>query len=170
MARPGRPKKVHDQAKREFCMLVSVGLTRAVAAEFLGLSLRAVQYEMRRSREFRASIRRADMEAETIPLASLRVASRSSWRAAAWYLERVRPIRYARQKLQGYSRAQLDSIVYMLIAYFVDRIQDRAVRLQLMEGANELFNRWKRREEIEGVGPSKKNTGPLFDDLPHDAP
>lgn len=171
MPRRGRPKKVHDQAKREFCMLVGLGMTRTMAASYLSLSLRAVQYEMRRTPEFRAQVRRAEMEAEAVPLANMRVAARSSWRAAAWYLERVYPRRFARPKRHAYTEEQLAAVGCALIENMIDKVKDAEVRRQIKAGAEETFAMWNRAHGFDPRGPSgRTHRVRLFSDTPKDRP
>jgi len=61
-------------------------------------------------------------------------------------------------------------VVHSVAEFFLDHVKDPADYKQLRHGANEMVRRWKRVAEIEGVGPSKKDTGPLLDDTPYDVP
>ena len=152
MPRPGRPKKIHDQAKREFCMLVGLGMRRVLAADHLGISLRAVQYEMRRTPAFRAQVRRAEMEAEAVPLANLRSGARSSWRAAAWYLERVFPDRYRRHKPGGLTVQQVDELAEEFIESILKHVSDPVYRREVLKACAEGHAVWVRRHCYEPNG------------------
>lgn len=52
---------------------------------------------MKRNHDFAERIRRSVLVAELDPLNAIRQSARTNWRAAAWYLERVHPQRYARR-------------------------------------------------------------------------
>ena len=66
---------------------------------------RVMRYALRHNPEFAHEIKRPQVTAEIVPLAHLREASRNRWRAAAWFLERTHPERYARRKPRLYTQS-----------------------------------------------------------------
>ena len=97
MADAGRPRVLNDVKCREICALVSAGYHLTGAAQYVGCSARTIRREMKRNHDFAERIRKSTLVAELDPLNAIRQSARTNWRAAAWYLERVHPLRYARR-------------------------------------------------------------------------
>ena len=93
---PGRPRLLDDQTRREICGLVATGYSMSAAAKYIGCDRGTLRREIQRNQEFAERIGRAELEAEYEPLHAIQNASRKSWRAAAWLLERTRPEQYSR--------------------------------------------------------------------------
>ena len=94
MARRGRPL-VFDRAKQaELCTLVKAGCPIFIAAGHLGVSTRTVRYARTHNPEFDRELDLASASCEVVARREFHGASRRSWKASAWYLERVRPKRF----------------------------------------------------------------------------
>ncbi len=88
-ARAGRPPILDATKRAEICAMVAAGCTFKTAALYVGCSAAAISVLMSRDASFREQIGRAIAQRESIPLSHLREASKRSWRAAAWLLERT---------------------------------------------------------------------------------
>jgi hypothetical protein len=88
-SRGGRPRVLDAVKRAEICAMVSVGCTFRTTARCAGCSPAAISMLMRRDEAFRDQVARALAQRELIPLAHMREASKRSWRAAAWLLERT---------------------------------------------------------------------------------
>ncbi len=97
MADAGRPRVLDDAKCREICALISAGYHLTGAGQYVGCSARTIRREMKRNQDFAERIRKSTLLAELDPLNAIRQSARTNWRAAAWYLERVHPQRYARR-------------------------------------------------------------------------
>lgn len=110
---PGRPRLLDEQTRREICGLVATGYSMSAAAKYIGCDRGTLRREIQRNQEFAQRIGRAELEAEYEPLHAIQDASRKSWRAAAWLLERTRP--------EQYSRAAINLVKMETLQDFVSR-------------------------------------------------
>lgn len=103
MARRGRSalnKKVHEQIIKA----IRAGCHFNVAAQAAGINLRTLERWIQRGEvekkgkyvDFANAIKDATAEAEVNAVAIIRNAMLKKWQAAAWYLERKHPERWAR--------------------------------------------------------------------------
>lgn len=83
----------------EICGAVAMGCSFGTAAKYVGCTVRAIAELVERDRGFRKELDRAIAQRELIPLSYIREASKNSWRAAAWLLERTVGGRYGGQVL-----------------------------------------------------------------------
>jgi len=87
-----------DELKmREICAILAIGGTRRVAAAYVGCSVDTIRRTALRDDDFALRLTRAETEMEVMQLSNIRQASKSSWNAAAWVLERCRPERYGKR-------------------------------------------------------------------------
>lgn len=77
--------------------MLACGATYRTAAGYAGCGASTISMLMKRDEAFRAEVARALAQRELIPLANLRHASKRSWRAAAWLLERTVKGTYRRE-------------------------------------------------------------------------
>ena len=94
MTEHGRPPIFDERKQRELCLLVLAGCPIFLAAEYLSVSPRTVRYARNHNPEFDRSLSEAVAACEAVPLRYMNDSGRSSWRTAAWYLERVRARRF----------------------------------------------------------------------------
>jgi len=86
-----------DAPRRErLCLLISLGMSRRRAASYVGCHHATISRTAARDPQFARALRQAEEICEAEPLARVMMASRKTWRAAAWLLERTRPQIYGR--------------------------------------------------------------------------
>jgi hypothetical protein len=66
------------------------------AADYVRCSVNTIRREAERNPQFRDEIRHAEENAELSPLRAMQRAIHTHWRAAAWFIERAFPERFAR--------------------------------------------------------------------------
>lgn len=103
----GRKTKLDDARKEKLLMAIKGGNDKKVACEFAGISEATLYRWLEQSRakgatkelrEFRESFERSEAEAETLHVARItQAANNGRWQAAAWWLERKHPERWAQQ-------------------------------------------------------------------------
>ncbi len=97
MSELGRPCILDDQKRSEICDLVSAGHSVAAVARLMGCNVKTIRRHALRDERFGRLLRAAEVAAQNDPLKLMRRAAGSSWRAAAWLLERTEPGRFAKQ-------------------------------------------------------------------------
>lgn len=81
--------------------LLAGGMGRVDSCEFAGISYETFTVWMAKKPEFSEAIKRAEMVCKQRNIARIQNASKKSWQAAAWWLERKYPQEFAmRQKLE----------------------------------------------------------------------
>ena len=95
MAKRGALTKLTTEATWTILATLEAGNTRACAAYSAGIAPRTLANWMARGRKgergfaaFYASARQAELRAEAVLVGNIREASKKSWQAAAWILER----------------------------------------------------------------------------------
>jgi hypothetical protein len=76
--------------------MISLGMSRRRVAACIGCHHATISRTAARDPDFDAQLRAAELACESDPLAIITKASRKTWRAAAWLLERTRPQIYGR--------------------------------------------------------------------------
>jgi len=127
-AKMGRPSVLDEFKRQQLCGLVTAGSSIALAAQYVGVSPRTVQYAIKHDSEFREQVGRARAACELVPLGKLRVAANDSWRAAAWYLERMRPARYRPRPTKPLPTDDAVRLVNRLIRSICDEFEDVEIR------------------------------------------
>ena len=101
----GRRTKLTDAVQEKVCEYIRQGLTYEVAARAAGIS-ESTFYRWRergesarsgRYREFWEALKRAEAVAELRLVQRVHAASKDTWQAAAWILERRHPDRWGRK-------------------------------------------------------------------------
>ena len=128
MSTIGRPRSLDDAKRREVVALISVGLGLQDAARYVGCSVSTLRREMQRNAEFRQDIHSAEIRTQIDALRAMRNASATHWRAAAWFLERTNPRRFARPSLRAFSPDEIQTALDDVITAAIDEIDDPAVR------------------------------------------
>jgi hypothetical protein len=105
----------------------------SVAARHVGCSIFTIRREARRNPQFQQKLRGCQLATEMTPIATLRNAATSDWRAAAWLLERTQPQDFGRRGPNSLGRHELSELVDRLSVIIRDEIHDRrqAARLRL---------------------------------------
>jgi hypothetical protein len=120
----GRPRRLDDIKRSQICALLSVGCGIKTAAHYVGCSASTVRREIQRNSEFDEEVRSAFLAAELKPLNALRQAAQTHWRAAAWFLERSLPDRFAKRDPRAVTPDQLAAFTELLADVLVEEIKD----------------------------------------------
>jgi hypothetical protein len=123
-AGPGRPRALDDAKRREVCALVTAGCGLDDAARYVGCKAITIRREATRNAVFREQLRHAELEAQRTPLETLRKAADTHWRAAAWYLERTQPSRFARLNGQRFTTEQVIELMREFMDVILSEIDD----------------------------------------------
>jgi len=92
----GSSRIMTPERQSKLCQLIAESHLIEEAAEEIGVSIRTVQRERKRSEDFDHEVRLA-LQKTPDPLKLMEQAARAHWRAAAWLLERQNPEEYARK-------------------------------------------------------------------------
>jgi hypothetical protein len=105
--------RLTTEQKNQICSILSIGATRAMAAQYAGCHHATLRAEIRRDRDFAQRVIHSELKLESVCLKSIREAASDpkQWRAAAWALERVFPNRYARRKASTITTDQANELV-----------------------------------------------------------
>jgi len=101
----GRPTKLTDAVEQKLLEAIKAGNYRRVAAHYAGVSIRTFQAWVERGKaapgsrhgSFLQRVLEAEGQAEIEATGCIAKAAKEDWRAAAWYLERKHPERWARK-------------------------------------------------------------------------
>ena len=83
------------------CELIATGCSYAEAAAAVGIHRDTFRVWRKSDSVFSAQIKRAEAEAVTKMVGTITKAAEKSWQAAAWWLERRHPNRYAKREPQA---------------------------------------------------------------------
>lgn len=107
-AGPGRNPKLTDEIRKSILGDLATGNTRACAAARAGVSDRTLRRWLAAGRAGRApyvsflsAVKKAEQDAQAFCVRTILAASKKSWQAAAWFLERRYPTEF------GSNRAEL---------------------------------------------------------------
>ena len=85
----GRAVLFNHELQTQFCEMLKLGCSRAMAARAAGVSPRTVHRALVNSPEFRRNCLLAESEARMAALREIKRAARNNWRAAAWHADYV---------------------------------------------------------------------------------
>jgi hypothetical protein len=105
--RRGRPRVLDEFKRREICALLAAGCSAREAARYVGCAHSTIRREAAHNPQFKDALRQSEMVAELKPLQAMQRAVGTSWRAAAWLLERAYPERFARRNQSAWSARQV---------------------------------------------------------------
>jgi len=101
---PGRPTSLTPEVQTQIVNMIRAGNYNVVAAEFVGIAEATFYNWLKRGREgeplyleFLEAIKKAESESEAFRVEKIITASRQQWQAAAWWLERKMPEKWARK-------------------------------------------------------------------------
>ena len=87
----GRPSKYTPERAQQITDALAAGNTRKASAAHAGIGENTLGDWLRRFRDFRDAIEKAEAEAELAHVATIRAAAHDgTWQASAWWLERRR--------------------------------------------------------------------------------
>lgn len=132
-----KPKLLDDAKRREISALLTAGYPMCAAADYAGCSVRTIKREINRNPEFGDRVRRAAIVGQMDPLATVRNAARTDWRAAAWYLERTNPDQFVKRnpvlvKPEDMLKLMDDLAEKMLLEVQDEDTRDRILRRMLV--------------------------------------
>jgi hypothetical protein len=131
MSNIGRPR-VFDETKRSSILtLVGVGFGLRDAARYAGCSVNTVRREMQRNEEFAHEVRSAEIKAQIGAVQKLREAASTHWRAAAWYLERTNPRRFARPSVRAFNSDEIQAVFDDVVSAAAEEIADPELRARV---------------------------------------
>lgn len=95
---PGRPPKLADEVRKSILDDLATGNTRTCAAARAGISARTLRRWLAAGRNahepyvsFLTAVKKAEQDAQAFCVRTILAASKKSWQAAAWFLERRYP-------------------------------------------------------------------------------
>jgi transposase len=107
-AGPGRTPKLTDEIRKSILDDLATGNTQACAAARAGISARTLRRWLAAGRagrqpfvSFLSAVKKAEQDAQAFCVRTILTASKKSWQAAAWFLERRYPAEF------GNNRAEL---------------------------------------------------------------
>jgi hypothetical protein len=164
----GRKRLLTDASQREICALISAGCGLTEAAKYVRCTPITIRREAQRNPEFADRIRNAQMSAQLTPLQSLRKASASHWRAAAWLLERIEPNRFVKRNPQMFTDKQWHALIKQLVQVIHQEIPDPAVRQRIVDRLDEIqrnsaFDVWAANStyaQVDKAHPKPKHQPP----------
>jgi len=93
----GQPRALDAPKQKTVCSLVATGVSLRQAAHFVNCDPKTIRREAQRNDDFRRELAKAKSEASMQPLATVRRAANSNWRAALCFMEHLEPRRFARE-------------------------------------------------------------------------
>jgi hypothetical protein len=121
---PGRPRALDDVKRREICALVAGGCGLREAARYVRCNIYTIRREAERNAEFDEQLRRAETYAQLSPLRAMQAAVATHWRAAAWFLERTFPERFARPEPGAFGSRQARELLNEALSVISSEIAD----------------------------------------------
>jgi hypothetical protein len=153
----GRPRVLDDVKRREICALMTAGYDLSGAAQYVGCSTWTIRREIELNEEFAERFRKASLAAELEPLNFIRHNARSNWRAAAWYLERHNPQRYAKRNPVLVNPQEMVELMKTLSHIVFNQVRSKRVRNRILRRLMEISGEFDEAmiEHIEKRGGSK---------------
>jgi hypothetical protein len=139
----GRPR-LSDDALDKIVLLVGVGCSRRSAAQYVGCSPATIVNHMRRNEAFAQKIRSAEVYRVVQPLQNLRQQGNRSWRAAAWFLERIDRKQFGRQIVEVAPWQDVEKLFRSWTEMNLEAVADPKQREQMKARAQELMGGVKR--------------------------
>jgi hypothetical protein len=101
-----------DEVKqREICALISAGCSVAHAARYVGCSARTIRRHAERDEAFAQRLRRSETGLRLTALETIRKASATHWRAAAWLIRHAGALPDEAEEADTHRRNQIDDLL-----------------------------------------------------------
>ncbi|MCO6046600.1 hypothetical protein NG895_22100 [Aeoliella sp. ICT_H6.2] len=136
-----RPCVLDEVKQREICVLVTAGMSLTKIADYVGCDRRTIQRLRKTDEDFDLRMRRAAMAEELAPIQTLRNASKTHWRAAAYMLER-KERREAEQRAareRGRIAPNLEHLARAVKQAIAEKVSDPVSELMLQQKIDEIF-------------------------------
>ena len=141
------PIRLTATLKNSIVTIIAAGLSRVSACKYAGISSRQLEHLMVADKDFEFQIRKAEEEAELYYLQRIREAAKTdkSWRAAAWWLERSRPDRYAPTKPEVLTQETVLAFVSQVMQVISQELRDDDMQLRIFDNIQQLLENLNRR-------------------------
>lgn len=121
----GRPAKLTPEVQAAIATALATGNTRATSCAYAGISYQTFLNWLERGEkavsgqyfEFLEAIKKAEADAAVAAVATIKQASRTTWQAAAWWLERRYPAEWGKQEKQTVEHSGQVVLVRQLKGY-----------------------------------------------------
>jgi hypothetical protein len=141
---PGRPRALDDPKRRELCALIAGGCGLNDAARYVNCSVSTIRREAERKPDFLAQLRHSEKHARLSPLRAMQQAMATHWRAAAWFLERAFPERFARPEPSAFGPREARELMKEVFDLVSNEIRDPYHARCLKKGVRRCFDRYIR--------------------------
>jgi hypothetical protein len=141
---PGRPRVLDDAKRREICALIAGGCGLREAASYVDCSITTIRREAERNPDFEQQLRHSEKHAQLNPLRAMQRAILTHWRAAAWFLERAYPDRFARHEPSAFGIREARTLMNELIDTVDIQILDKFRAGRLKKSIHQSFDRYIR--------------------------
>src|SRR4051812_1397762 len=141
---PGRPRVLDDGKRREICALIAGGCGLREAAQYVDCSITTIRREAERNPDFEQQLRHSEKHAQLNPLRAMQRAILTHWRAAAGFLERAYPHRFARHEPSAFGIREARALMSELIDMVDIQILDQFRAGQLKKSIHRSFDRYIR--------------------------
>jgi hypothetical protein len=141
MAPPVRKLLLDEAKQREICAILAIGGTRRVAALYVGCSVSTITRTANRDPAFALRLEHAEADMEVFQLQNIRQASKSSWNAAAWILERRLPERYGKRGPHTVPLADLQDAFAGAMELVNEALPNEEMREALLANIDDYFAR-----------------------------
>jgi hypothetical protein len=131
MSNLGRPRVFDEKKRNTILTLVGIGFGLRDAARYAGCSVNTVRREMRRDEKLAQEVQSAEIKAQIGAVQKLREASSTHWRAAAWYLERTNPRRFARPSVRAFNSDEIQAVFDDVVSAAAEEIDDPELRARV---------------------------------------
>ncbi len=126
--------------RREIVAILSLGCSRATAAQYVGCHAVTIGRTAMRDPEFGRQIRQAESLLEVKHLRNIEAAAKDTryWRAAAWALERKFPDRWGQRHMHALSPEQVSQALQQFAQLVIDEVKDDDTREHILNRLDEL--------------------------------
>lgn len=142
--KPGRPRALSFENKKQIAGLIQVGCSRRYAARYVGCSAATIINQMRRDPEFADMVRKAEVYRITTPLHYMREQITRSWRANQWYLSKMDREHFGRQVVEVAAWGEVQKLFQGWAAINLAMVEDEKLRKELQARADQLAQEVKR--------------------------
>jgi len=145
------PHSLSREQIDQLCTLLSMGAARSVAAHALGIDETYLCRAVLADPALQAVVGQALAAAEVRAMQQICKAGEKHWQAAAWYLERTRPSRYAKRDPNVFSAAQVNQMWRRLYAIVMRHVPELDRRERIDADLQELANSqrtWRHEEAV----------------------
>ncbi len=120
--------------------ILSVGCSRATAAQYVGCHPTTITRTATRDPEFDQQLRQAESMLEIKHLRNIDAAAKDTryWRAAAWALERKYPDRWGQRRAHALSPEQIGQALEQFAQLVIEEVTEDETRNRILKRLDEL--------------------------------